>query len=86
MSNDAVLASREEARHEAEEMLSLFPVLHPNDARFRLAIRGAATYGLPWFDALVWAYAEHYGLPEIYSEDFDSSRLYGTVRAVNPFV
>jgi len=80
------LLSREEALHEAEEMLSLFPVLHPNDAHFRLAIRGAATYGLPWFDALIWAYAEHYGLPEIYSEDFDPARLYGTVRVVNPFV
>ena len=40
----------------------------------------------PWFDAHLWAYAEHYGLSELYSEDFQHDRLYGTVRVVNPFL
>ena len=57
----------------------------PNDAVVRTAIRGAAVYQLSWFDAHLWAYAECLGLPEIYSEDFQHGRLYGTVRAVNPF-
>jgi hypothetical protein len=39
---------------------------------------------LPWFDAHL--YAEHYGLHEILSEDFEHGRRYGTVRIKNPFV
>lgn len=42
-------------------------------------------YGLGWYDAHLWAYAEEYGLAELVSEDFQHDRLYGTVRAVNPF-
>jgi hypothetical protein len=34
----------------------------------------------------MWAYAEVYGLSELWSEDFQRDRLYGTVRAVNPFL
>jgi predicted nucleic acid-binding protein len=34
----------------------------------------------------MWSYAEHYGLPEILTEDFQHDRLYGTVRVVNPFL
>ena len=52
----------------------------------RTALRGAAAYQLSWFDAHLWAYAEHYGLAELYSEDFTHRRLYGTVRAIDPFV
>ena len=75
-----------EAWREAEELLAIFPVLYPNDAVVRTALRGAATYGLSWFDAHLWAYAEVYGLAELWSEDFQHERLYGTVRVVNPFL
>ena len=75
-----------EARREAEELLTIFPVLYPNDSVVRTALRGAAMYGLSWFDAHMWAYAEVYGLSELWSEDFQHDRLYGTVRAVNPFL
>ncbi len=75
-----------EARREAEELLMEFPVLYPNDGIVRMALRGAAAYDLPWFDAHLWAYAEFYGLTELYSEDFEHGRLYGTVRVVNPFL
>jgi predicted nucleic acid-binding protein len=61
-------------------------VLYPNDALVRTALRGMAAYQLSWFDAHVWAYAEHYGLDELWSEDFQHDRLYGTVRVVDPFV
>ena len=47
---------------------------------------GCAAYQLSWFDAHLWAYAEHYGLQEILTEDLQHDRLYGTVRAVNPFI
>jgi predicted nucleic acid-binding protein len=80
------LLSVEDARCEAEEMLSQFVVLYPNESLVRLALRGAAAYGLAWFDAHLWAYADHYGLAELWSEDFQHGRRYGTVRIVNPFV
>ena len=76
----------EEARREAEEFLSQFEVLYPNETIVRIALRGAAAYQLSWFDAHLWAYAEYYGLGELISEDFEHDRLYGTVRAVNPFL
>lgn len=74
-----------EALREAEEFLTQFTVLYPNEAIVRDAIRGCAAYQLSWFDAHLWSYAEHYGLPEILSEDLQHDRLYGTVRVVNPF-
>ena len=73
------------ARREAEELLTQFTVLFPNDAVFRTALRGSAAYQLSWFDAHLWAYAEHYGIDEIVSEDFEDGRFYGSVRARNPF-
>ncbi len=74
-----------DAVREAEEMLSQFVILYPDEALLRTALRGAVVYQLPWFDAHLWAYAEHYGLSELFSEDFQHDRLYGSVRAVNPF-
>jgi predicted nucleic acid-binding protein len=75
-----------DAIREAEEFLKQFTVLYPNEAILRNALRGCAAYQLNWFDAHLWAYAEHYGLEEILTEDFRHDRLYGTVRVVNPFV
>ena len=75
----------EDARREAEEFLTQFEVLYPNEAIVRTALRGTAAYQLSWFDAHLWAYAEHYGLEEIISEDFQSDRLYGSVKIQNPF-
>jgi predicted nucleic acid-binding protein len=80
------LLSPEDARREAEEILVQFEVLYPTEALLRTALRGAAAYQLGWFDAHLWAYAEHHGLAELLSEDFQHDRLYGTVRAVNPFL
>ena len=80
------LLSKPEAYREAEELLAQFLILYPNEALVRTALRGASAYQLPWYDAHLWAYAEHYGLSELYSEDFEHGRLYGTVRVVNPFL
>ena len=66
--------------------MTQFPVLYPNESVVRLALRGAAAYGLSWFDAHLWAYAEHFGLAELWSEDFQHDRMYGTVRVVNPLL
>lgn len=75
----------DEARREAEELLSQFTVLYPDEAVVRTALRGAAAYQLSWFDAHLWAYAECNGLEQLISEDFQPDRLYGTVRTINPF-
>jgi predicted nucleic acid-binding protein len=80
------LLSTAEAHREAEELLSQFVILYPDEALVRTALRGAAAYQLSWYDAHMWAYAEYYGLAELLSEDFEHGRLYGTVRAVNPFM
>ena len=74
-----------EAWREAEEMLRLYTVLFPTADVVRLALRGAATYGLSWFDAHLWAYAEHFGCETLLSEDFQDGRTYGRVRIENPF-
>lgn len=81
-----MILKQADALREAEEFLKQFTVLYPNEAILRLAIRGCAAYQLNWFDAHLWSYAEYYGLPEIFTEDLQHDRLYGTVRVVNPFI
>lgn len=84
--NRAGLLTRQEAQGEVEKLLKEFVVLYPVEAVLRTALQGAAAYGLSWYDAHLWAYAEHFGLLEILSEDFQHGRLYGSVRAVDPFL
>ncbi len=79
------LLTPEEARREVDELMLQFPILCPDEGLLRLALRGWAAYSLSWFDAHLWAYAESFGLTTLYSEDFQSGRVYGTVRIENPF-
>jgi predicted nucleic acid-binding protein len=85
LSSGGSILPPEEARRETEELLLQFTVLYPNDAIIRTALRATAAYRMSWFDAHLWAYADYYGLSELISEDFQDGRVYGTVRAVNPF-
>ena len=80
------LLDHEEAWRQAEDLLNEFPVLYPNEKVFRIAMMGMSAYKFHWYDAHLWAYAEHYGLPELLSEDFEHGRRYGTVRVRNPFL
>ena len=75
-----------DARREAEALMAQFPIIYPDDGVLRMALRGAATYGLSWFDAHLWAYAEVNGIDELVSEDFQHGRMYGTVTVRNPFL
>ena len=75
-----------EAAREVEELMVQFPIIYPDAAVLRTALRGAAAYGMSWFDAHLWACAEVNGIAELLSEDFEHDRLYGTVRVTNPFV
>jgi len=75
-----------QALQEAESMMAQFRVIYPGAEVLLTAMRGMALYGLSWFDAHLWAYAEAGGIPELLSEDFEHGRHYGRVRAVNPFL
>ncbi len=73
------------ARRETEEHLRMYPIVYPTAQLVRTALMGMAHHQLRWFDAHLWAYAEHYGLETIYTEDFQDGRYYGSVRVINPF-
>ena len=75
-----------DACRDAEEIMAQFPILYPNDTILRMALRGVAAYGLSWFDAHLWAYAEVHGIAILVSEDFQHGRMYGTVMVQNPFL
>jgi predicted nucleic acid-binding protein len=81
-----MILQRDEALREAEEFLREFKVLFPNEVIVREAVRGCAAYQMNWFDAHLWAYAEHYGLSEMLTEDLQHDRYYGAVHVLNPFV
>jgi predicted nucleic acid-binding protein len=82
----APLLTIAEAQIEAEELVAEYSVLYPTQDVVLTALLGTAAYGLSWFDAHLWAYAEVYGVDEILSEDFTHGRHYGKVRAINPFL
>ena len=82
---EARLLDPADARREAEELMAQFPIIYPDDAVLRTALRGAAAYGLSWYDAHLWAYADVHGIEELISEDFQHGRMYGTVTVRNPF-
>lgn len=75
----------DEARREAEEMLAIYPILYPNESIVRTALRGVASYKLNWFDANIWACAEHYGCGVLLTEDLQHGRMIGAVMIHNPF-
>lgn len=80
------LLSWAEVAQETEMLLANFKLLLPEKPLIPLAIYGATTHGLSWYDAHMWAYAQHFGMRRLLSEDFKDGRLYGSVLAVNPFL
>ena len=82
----ASLLAPQVAYREAEGLVRDFPVVYPDEEVLITALRGVSVYGLSWFDAHLWAYAEVNALPEILSEDFEHGRHYGSVRVVDPFL
>lgn len=74
------------AVQQVEWLMEAFEVIYPDSAVMKTALRGQATFGLSWWEAHLWAYAEVGGIAEILSEDFQHGRWYGSVRVVNPFL
>jgi predicted nucleic acid-binding protein len=75
-----------EAREEIEVLLLSTIILYPVENVVRLALYATAAFGLNWFDAHIWAYAEHNRCSIVYSEDFEHGRYYGSVKVINPFI
>lgn len=50
------------------------------------ALEVGVPQGLSFWDALIWAVADRYGIPTIYTEDFQDGRTVEGVRFVNPFL
>ena len=84
--NGQALLPNAVAVQQAEWLMRAFDVIYPDPEVMATALRGQATFGLSWFDAHLWAYAEVHGIGEILSEDFQHGRYYGSVRVVNPFL
>jgi predicted nucleic acid-binding protein len=82
----APLMSPGEALREAEDLMTQFCVVYPNEDVLLTALRGVAAYGMSWFEAHLWAHAEAHGIPELLSEDFEHGRHYGRVRVLDPFL
>jgi predicted nucleic acid-binding protein len=79
------LLTSAEAREEIEVLLLTSIILYPVENIVRLSLYATAAFGLNWFDAHMWAYADHYRCSTIYSEDFEHERYYGSVKVINPF-
>lgn len=66
--------------------LGTFPFL-PVDQDYVTAGLGIARrYRLNYYDAALIAAAERMGAPVFYTEDLNHNQVYGSVRAVNPFL
>jgi predicted nucleic acid-binding protein len=80
------LMAKEDAARQVEMFILQFPLLYPNEYVVRTALRGMTIYRLSWIDAHQLAFAEHYGISEILSEDFTHGQYYGKVLIRNPFL
>lgn len=49
------------------------------------ALEAVDRWGMPFYDAQIWAAAALNGIPIVLSEDFPSGAILGGVRFVNPF-
>lgn len=84
--NGKSLLSPDDSTREVEELLRQFAVWYPCAGQIKLAIRGWRSYGLSWFDAHLWSFAEYYGADILVSEGFQHGRIYGEVKVENPFL
>jgi len=66
--------------------LGTLPFLPVDQAYVIAGLRLARRYQLKYYDAALLAAAERLGAPVFYSEDLNHNQIYGSVRAVNPFL
>lgn len=66
--------------------LGTFPFVPVDQAYVAAGLRMARRYQLKYYDAALLAAAERLGAPVFYTEDLNHGQIYGSVRAVNPFL
>lgn len=66
--------------------LGRLPFVPVDYAYVAAGLQMARRYRLKYYDAALLAAAERLGAPVFYTEDLSHGQLYGTVRAVNPFL
>jgi predicted nucleic acid-binding protein len=66
--------------------LGTCPLVPVDEAYVRAGLDLARRYQLSYYDAALLAAAERLGAPVFYTEDLNHDQLYGSVRAVNPFL
>ncbi|WP_309085082.1 PIN domain-containing protein [Chelativorans sp.] len=66
--------------------LGQLPFVPVDQAYVAAGLRIARRYQLNYYDAALLGAAERLGAPIFYTEDLNHNQVYGTVRAVNPFL
>jgi predicted nucleic acid-binding protein len=66
--------------------LGTFPFVPVDQNYISAGLALARRYRLKYYDAALLAAAERLGAPVFYTEDLRHDQLYGSVRAVNPFL
>jgi predicted nucleic acid-binding protein len=74
-----------EELHQAIEDFLTWPVVVNSAASTLRALENEDRFQVSFWDGLILQAAEAAGADVLYTEDFSDGRLYGTVRAVNPF-
>ena len=62
------------------------PMVVIDEAYVRAGLDLARRYRIQYYDAALLAAAERLGAPIFYTEDLNHNQIYGSVRAVNPFL
>jgi predicted nucleic acid-binding protein len=68
------------------ERLAALPFADVDAPLVRAGIFLSRRYEIAYYDAALIAAAERLGAPIFYTEDLSHGQLYGTVRAINPFL
>ncbi|MDQ6437074.1 PIN domain-containing protein [Mesorhizobium sp. LHD-90] len=66
--------------------LGTCPLVPVDDAYVRAGLEFARRYRIHYYDAALLAAAERLGAPIFFTEDLNHNQVYGSVRAVNPFL
>ncbi|MGH6693032.1 MAG: PIN domain-containing protein [Gammaproteobacteria bacterium] len=75
-----------QAGEEVRRHARTWQVVSLSSETVRAAAQAAVRYGLPYWDALIWAAAKLAGIPVVLSEDFQDGREIEGVTFQNPFL
>lgn len=68
------------------DLLSDFPQAPVDSGIVRRGIVLSRLYKIQYYDAALLAASERLGAPVFYTEDLNNNQLYGSVRAIDPFL